>query len=940
MATRVTSTAFVGRAAELAELEAAWRDAAAGRPSLAFVAGESGVGKSRLLGELDRRVTAAGARVLAGDCVELGAGELPYAPIVAALRPLVRVEADPALARLPPGLRSELAAVLPGLGAMPPTRGAEPPGAAQGRLFEALLALVDELSAAEPLVLLVEDLHWADSSTRAFLAFLARSLCRQRVLLVASYRADELHRRHPLRPLLAELEREPRSRRIELEPLTREELADQLAGILGAAPPPDLAARLWLRSEGNPLFTEELLAAGLDGRGGLPPTLRDALMVRTERLPAGAQEVVRVLAVGHRLDHELLADAGGLDARELRDALREAVAAHVLEASDGTYAFRHALLREVVEDDLLPGERTQLHLALARAMERRAADGGAGAHLAAGIAHHYQEAGDRPAALAAAVRAAEAAERVHAHGEAANLLERALELWELVPEPERVAGRDRIELLVRAGRSRALRNEPARAETLLRGALELLDPAADPERAATVMERLAHAQWHHGRQEVSLETTARALELLAGGGPSPARAALMSWQAKAYMLMGRYRRAVEWAGDALAVARAAGDRVSEGRALNAHGVAAMSLGDVDDGEAALRRAMAIARELDLVEELSTAYINLADGLHQAGRSRQAAEVLREGIEVKERATGRTTWMRLTLAEILLDTGGWDEVERLLPPSDGRLQGTTALFAELMRAALALHRGRDADAAGPLERAAAAAGDNLEPQFTGPLGALDAERHRRAGDLAAAAAAVDLALDRILCCTDDGTRVARVAAAGVDVQADAAQRARDRGDREGAAAAAARAEELAAYVGAAAMEGPDQRLAAAYLASARADLARAQGADGPDAWRAARAAWTAVGRPPLAAHAALREAEALVAAGSRDAARAPLADALDAAQALGAGRLAREARNLAARARLRLDGEGPEAGAGEPASPAPRRAARTATGPVPPRTRST
>jgi tetratricopeptide (TPR) repeat protein len=338
----------------------------------------------------------------------------------------------------------------------------------------------------------------------------------------------------------------------------------------------------------------------------------------------------------------------------------------------------------------------------------------------------------------------------------------------------------------------------------------------------------------------------------------------MSWQAKAYMLMGRYRRAVEWAGDALAVARAAGDRVSEGRALNAHGVAAMSLGDVDDGEAALRRAMAIARELDLVEELSTAYINLADGLHQAGRSRQAAEVLREGIEVKERATGRTTWMRLTLAEILLDTGGWDEVERLLPPSDGRLQGTTALFAELMRAALALHRGRDADAAGPLERAAAAAGDNLEPQFTGPLGALDAERHRRAGDLAAAAAAVDLALDRILCCTDDGTRVARVAAAGVDVQADAAQRARDRGDREGAAAAAARAEELAAYVGAAAMEGPDQRLAAAYLASARADLARAQGADGPDAWRAARAAWTAVGRPPLAAHAALREAEALVA----------------------------------------------------------------------------
>jgi predicted ATPase len=221
MATRVTSTAFVGRAPELAELEAAWQDAAAGRPSLAFVAGESGVGKSRLLAELDRRLTRAGARVLAGDCVELGAGELPYAPIVAALRPLHRDGADPALGRLPPTLRAELAAVLPGSAPRPRPAGAEPPGAAQGRLFEALLALVGELAAAEPLVLLVEDLHWADSSTRASWPSCARSLCRQRVLLVASYRADELHRRHPLRPLLAELEREPRSRRIELEPLTR-----------------------------------------------------------------------------------------------------------------------------------------------------------------------------------------------------------------------------------------------------------------------------------------------------------------------------------------------------------------------------------------------------------------------------------------------------------------------------------------------------------------------------------------------------------------------------------------------------------------------------------------------------------------------------------------------------------------------------------------------
>src|SRR5215208_4534817 len=195
----------------------------------------------------------------------------------------------------------------------------------------------------------------------------------ERVLAVCTYRSDELHRRHPLRPLLAELERDPRARRIELARLTRAELSEQLADILDAMPGADVIERLYGRSEGNPLFTEELLAAGGDGGGALPPTLRDALMVRTERLPENAQEVLRVLAVAQRADHALLADAAGLSAAELRTALREATASHLIVAGgDGLYRFRHALLREVVHDDLLPGEHAELHLALARALERRA----------------------------------------------------------------------------------------------------------------------------------------------------------------------------------------------------------------------------------------------------------------------------------------------------------------------------------------------------------------------------------------------------------------------------------------------------------------------------------------------------------------------------------------------------------------------------------------
>jgi predicted ATPase len=374
----VTASRLVGRTAELSELEAALADAASGRPSLAFVAGESGVGKTRLLTELERRARAEGARVIGGDCVELGEGELPYAPLVAALRPLAR-EGDPVLDHLPPPARAELATLLPELGAAAPARAEDEGGGPQGRLFEALLGLLERLGQDAPLVLSIEDIHWADRSTRAFLAFLARSVCDERVLTVATYRSDELHRRHPLRPLLAELERAQRARRIEVCRLDRDELAALLEDILGAAPDADLVERMWRRSEGNPLFTEELLAAGLDGRGTLPPTLRDALMVRIEALGERAEETLRLLAAARRADHELLADAGGLDARALRDALREAVAHHIVAVDEeGRYAFRHALLREVVHDDLLPGERVELHLALARALEPTHAGAGPG----------------------------------------------------------------------------------------------------------------------------------------------------------------------------------------------------------------------------------------------------------------------------------------------------------------------------------------------------------------------------------------------------------------------------------------------------------------------------------------------------------------------------------------------------------------------------------
>ncbi len=267
---RVTSNRLVGRTGELAECEAALSDAADGYPSVIALSGDSGVGKTRLIAELEARARDS-ARFLRGECVELDGGELPYAPLIAALRELARC-GDPALGRLSASSRSALAALMPALGEA--SVSSDEDQSAQLRLFEALLELLELLGEERVVVLVIEDLHWADRSTRAFVAFLARSLRREHVLFLFSYRTDELDRRHPLRALLSELDRGERTRRVAVAPWGREELGEALADILGAAPREELLARLFARAEGNPLYTEELLAAGLDGRGAAPQTLQ------------------------------------------------------------------------------------------------------------------------------------------------------------------------------------------------------------------------------------------------------------------------------------------------------------------------------------------------------------------------------------------------------------------------------------------------------------------------------------------------------------------------------------------------------------------------------------------------------------------------------------------------------------------------------------------
>ena len=445
VARRVSSPVFVGREEELKALRAALGGAAAGRAQGLLLAGDSGVGKTRLLHEFRESTGASRTQWLSGECISLAGAELPFAPITAALRSMIEElreldvpTAAPELARLIPEISPhEAPEHYPSAGDRPPPlMGGE---LAQGRLFAQFLSLFADLSSEGPVVLAIEDLHWADRSTRDLLSYLIRSAGDEMLLLICTYRSDELHRQHPLRPFLAEHRRLEWVEVLELRPFTESELKAQLEGILGAPPDPAFAARLFARSEGNPFFTEELLAASADGEL-LPRTIRDALILRLDALSPRTQEVIRVAAAsGRRVPHALLAAVAGLPEPQLTEALREATAHQILvqDVDARSYRFRHALLAEAVYADLLPGERTRLHLALAEAL---AGDPGLAAeptgNTAAELAFHWRACNRLDDALAASVDAGAKAERSYACA-AANLhFENALELWDQVEDAE------------------------------------------------------------------------------------------------------------------------------------------------------------------------------------------------------------------------------------------------------------------------------------------------------------------------------------------------------------------------------------------------------------------------------------------------------------------------------------------------------------------------
>src|ERR1700761_1948685 len=505
MGRRGASPVLVGRAAEMAALEAALDAVGQGEPAAVLIGGEAGVGKTRLISEFTAAARGAGVRVLTGACLELGADGLPYSPFTAMLRDLVR-EAGPneIASLLPAGGRAarELARLLPELAPDAPaeaaaatvdgdagSRGVMTAGEARAHLFEGFFTLLERLAEQRPLVLIIEDVHWADRSSRDLLAFLiGYQRAVGNLLIIVTFRSDELHRTHPLRPLLAELARIDWVDRTELPPLTRGEAEELATVVLGGSPDRAVADAIYERAQGNPLFTEELLAGGGECDAA-PDTLADLLLQAVRRLPEDAQEVLRVASAGSGVTSDaLLAQVTGHDASKLTAAIRPAVAANVLVTSGDGYSFRHALIQEAVHADLLPGEHAAVHTRFARAIDTDPALVPAG-RADIEKAHHWYSAHNTTGALAASWRASVQASNAVAHAERLMLLERVLELWDQVADAPAQIGADHARVLEEAVSAAGDAAEAHRGLAFVELALAELDETTEPVRFALLLRR-------------------------------------------------------------------------------------------------------------------------------------------------------------------------------------------------------------------------------------------------------------------------------------------------------------------------------------------------------------------------------------------------------------------------------------------------------------------
>jgi DNA-binding CsgD family transcriptional regulator/tetratricopeptide (TPR) repeat protein len=938
MGGRLVSPTFVGRREALDVAAEMVARVIAGQPSHLLVTGEAGIGKTRFVQEVGDAARTRGCVVATGRSIPLGSGELPYAPIREALRTLA-ADLDPPTFQAALGADGpDLARIAPGIGPESPRRAASGvSGEARARVLEAFLGVVGRLARVAPVVLVIEDLQWADSASLDLLSFILRVLRDERAGLVLTLRTEEIDHRGHLGGWLEEAERLDSVWRLDIDPLTPAETRELVAAIRGSEPTDDLVARVVRRSDGNPLFVEELLAHDDAAAGGaaLPATLLDILRARVTTVPGTAHDLLGVLAIaGGGVDVDLAAEVSAMPPDGFDSAVEASVARHllVLERAQppGRLAFRHALIADVVNDSIGPAEATRLHRAWAETLTRHAAGPGSPEPgLWAEIAAHWHAVRDEARAFAAAIRAAGEAEHAYAFSAAFFQYRRALDGWDRVADPEALAGIDRVEVLTRAANAAWLGGGEGQIP-LLREAVDEARATGDLHRLAALQRRLGYAWLTVGDPAATGSLYEDALSTMADDASMQERASMLAHLAQVRMVGGSFREAVRIAEEAVAVARAAGDRGLQGHATDTLGAAAVGLGRCAFSAACLRAAVAIAVEVGEPQEIGRAYTNGVEVLRMAGHDREAIAMAEEGTARlramgMEGSYGRVLSSQHALTEFHL--GAWAAAaarfERTFgAPGDATHASALALERAMSGSALDVATGAWEAASTKLAhlRGHIRASDPDE-QWTGPFATASAEMALWRARPHEALQAVEAGLARLEMTDDVASRI-RLLRLGMRALADLADGARDRRDLDaasGALAASARLLERTepAVAGIAGMDGGLALELAAEVATAAGEETRLRGSPDAASWHAAAGLWLARERPYPRAYALWRAAEAGLASRDRAGATAALQEAARIARDLGAAPLQREIEAFARRARIRLDGPAEAAGAPSP-----------------------
>jgi DNA-binding CsgD family transcriptional regulator len=850
----------VGRVAEVEAASAVYSRVLEGQSQVLLISGEAGIGKTRLVEEACERARSAtgGAQVRIGESAPLAGAALAYGPFAAALR-------DQAGWLLSSDSGDDMLTE-------------------RHRLFMRVHGVLADLAARAPLVLVLEDLHWADESSRELLAFLAVRLREEPVLVIATLRDKELA--EGARLWLTELERRPRVTRLRLTRLADAEVAELLADLMPADAGQDRVAAVIAAAEGNPLYAMELANAGPCGP---PASIADAILARASGVSAAARGVVdQVCVADGGMSHELLAATVRLPEKSLLECTREAATAGLLAATGDRYAFPHTLIRQVLYDQLLPGERRRLHRRLAGAL---AADPGSDPGR---LARHWHLAGCRDQAAGAALTAARQAVATSAYPEAYRNYDLAIKLERWLPDSG-------PELLEEAAQAASWARNPDRAVIWAGDALAGSGAAAPADRAR-MLERLGRYRWEAGAPRAAVDAAQQAVALLDAEPPSTRQARVLAALATWRMLLGEFGQALPLALSAIDVAQRAGAVAEHAHGLATLGVLQAQQGDLPAGLAALRTSFSLAQRTGSIEDVVRAAANHMYLLIRAGRLNEALEVARDGRRAARAldAPPALTWvLDNNTAEVLTATGRWAEADQLLADLAGESTAKIARYLQLMQLELAVGRGDSERAAG----IASTLGKSPEdPRLIGPLHACLAEHALNAGDLAAGAEEVTEGL-RALKDAALAEEEIRLLAAGARVAADLALLPGPARPRELPAGWDPLAATFADRSRSIVAGHPGRPEVAAFGSLAAAEHAREHGTDDPAAWREAARAWQLAGQPYREAYARLREAEAAVRAGRREQASRALAACESLARQLPSAPLLSLAESLARRARL-------------------------------------